>query len=64
MKVVYYIPIYTWGEDDNSVNGVASGTTIYCELKDLYGFEPDAIGHMELSGTTPTKNEFDLKNKI
>ena len=58
MKVTYYVPIYQWGNSPDAVHGGAHGTNIYSELNDLYGFEPDAVGHLELTGILPTENEF------
>lgn len=58
MKLTYYVPIYEWGDSPDTVHGGAHGCNMYSELNDLYGFEPDAVGHMELKGVLPTENEF------
>jgi hypothetical protein len=63
MKSVFFIPIYEWGEESNTTHGSSFGTTIYSELQDLYGFEPDAIAHFEVSGELPTEGEFIVMNK-
>jgi hypothetical protein len=65
MRTTVYVPVYQWSDvDPNSVNGVAYGTTIYNDLNDLYGYEPDAIGHFELQGEIPTENEFKRKHGL
>ena len=58
MKLTYYVPIYKWGDSPDGVHGGTHGDHMYSELNDLYGFEPDAVGHFELSGVLPTENEF------
>lgn len=44
IKLIYYVPIFEWGENSDSVYGNASGTELFTDLKDLYGFNPDAVG--------------------
>jgi len=63
MKLTYYIPIYEWGNSPNTVHGGCHGRNMYSELNDLYGFEPDAVGHFELTGVLPTEDEFKTQFK-
>ena len=63
MKTAYYIPIYSWGSDPSKVEGATTGATLYWELKDLWGFEPEAVGYFEVFGNIPTKEEFEKSQK-
>lgn len=66
MKLTYYIPIYSWGENPKSVHGNRSGTQMYSNLIDLYGFENqngEVIGYYEVSGIIPTQEEFEKSQK-
>lgn len=59
----YYIPIYKWGDNKHVTYGTSSGTTLYMNLQDLYGFEPDAVGYYIVSGKVPTQEEFEKQNE-
>ena len=62
MKLTYYNPIYSWGANPKSVHDNRSGTQMYRNLQDLYGFENqngEVVGYYEVSGNMPTKEEFE-----
>lgn len=59
MKLTWYIPILSWGPDANSEAGNVSSREIYNNVQDVYGFNPDAVGHYEVSGDQPTRNQFE-----
>jgi hypothetical protein len=65
MTVTYYVPIYKWGSvNPDNVHGVTTATHFYSTLEDLYGFEPESVGHFEMTGTVPTENEFKLRYNL
>jgi hypothetical protein len=53
MKFQYggFVPIYEYGDPENGGAGTVFGCTVYSNLQDLFGFEPDAIDYFEVEGT-------------
>ena len=62
MILTYYVPIFKWGDNPQTVNNGSHGTCIYNDLQMLYAYEPEAIGYFEVTGKVPTKEEFECKN--
>jgi hypothetical protein len=59
MKLTYYIPIYKWGGNPNSVDGNKSGLTAHRTLDDLYMVEGDVAGYFTVEGEMPTRAQFE-----
>jgi hypothetical protein len=55
-----YIPIYKWGINPSTVHGVTTGTHFYRDLNELYAFENEAVGHIEIEYEVPTENQFKI----
>lgn len=58
MKTIAFVPVYKWGEDPDSHHGSIRGTSTYLGLEDLYYYEDEAVGHIEIEVNWVTENEF------
>lgn len=64
MTNTYYIPVYEWGKNPESIHGSSHGCYMYDDLTHLYMMELEAVGHFEVMGSIPTENEFKEKHGL
>ena len=62
MNTIWYVPIFKWSFPPDEVDGIQHGLTIYNTLEDLYGFNPEAVGHFSLSGEVFSKSQFEARD--
>jgi hypothetical protein len=64
MNNIYYVAVYEWGDNEDSIDGTTTGVVLHLTIDDLYAFDPEAIGYYEVMGDLPTENEFKRKHGL